>query len=188
MDPKEREALEWKTKAERMEAENKERAEREGAEKAQADTKEHFQRILGEIAAAIPTSGLPFSSDLKSPNDADLVRRIGKKMEIAIRQNKVLGVPDAIALVKVDLRAEHNAMAKLYNEDNLHEFYDQDVMEKFNRAMLKKFKSSEKEKEKAERAKAADSEPRLPRDPSLKNREATRNANNLMKQISRGKF
>ncbi len=189
MDPAEREKLEWKTKAERLEAEKKEKEEQSKAEATQAATRQEFQRILAEISKLIPTSGLPFSPDLKSPNDADLVRRIGKKMEIAIRRNQILSVQDAIGLVKADLRAEHNSMAKLYNEDNLHEFYDQDVMEKFNRAMLKKFKSVEKEKEKAERAKANDDEPRREvRDPRYATREATRKADQLIRKISQGKF
>lgn len=190
MDPTERRAMEAEEKNKQYEAEKAERAKQENETKTQAATRQEFQRILGEIAAAIPASGLPFSPDLKSPNDADLVRRIGKKMEIAlVRHNQKLGITEAIALVKADLRAEHNAMAKLYNEDNLHEFYETDVMEKFNRAMLKKFKAGEKEKEKAERAKAAESDsPREPRNPRNMSREATRNANNLIRKISQGKF
>jgi hypothetical protein len=95
-------------------------------------------------------------------------------------------VKEAVALVKADLRAEHNAMARLYNEDTMSEFYDPDVMEKFNKAMLKKFKAGEKEKAKA----AADKdEPLSVRDRDhVKSREATRNAEKLMRKISTGRF
>lgn len=186
MTPEERENLTNKEKAELYEREKKERAEFEAKAKAEADIKAEFQRILGEIAKAIPTSGLPFSPDLKSPNDADLVRRIAKKLEIGLGQGKNVPVEEAIKLVKADLRAEHNAMARLYNEDTLGEFYDPDVMEKFNKAMLKKFKAGEKEKVKAA---AEKSEPINVQDRDrVKSREATRKAEKLMRQISTGRF
>lgn len=187
MEPKEREALDWKTKAEQLEAEKKERMEAEAKAKAEEATKGEFQRILSEIAKEIPTSGLPFSAELKSPNDADLVRRIGRKMQIAIGQGRPMDVKGAIALVKQDLRNEHNSMARMFNEDNLHEFYDQDVMEKFNKAMLKKFKAAEKEKEKELREKERDETPR----PAQRNgidRQASREADKLIRKISTGRF
>lgn len=186
MSPEEKENLTNREKAQLYEQEKKARAEFEAKAKADADIKAEFQRILGDIAKAVPTSGLPFSPDLKSPNDADLVRRIAKKMEIGLNQGRNVEVKDAIQLVKADLRAEHNAMARLYNEDTMGEFYDPDVMEKFNKAMLKKFKAGEKEKAKA----AADkSEPITVNDRDrIKSREATRNAEKLMRKISTGRF
>jgi hypothetical protein len=186
MSPEERENLTNKEKAELYEKEKKERADYEEKAKSDADIKAEFQRILGDIAKAIPTSGLPFSPDLKSPNDADLVRRIAKKLELGLNQGRNVEVKDAVAMVKADLRAEHNAMARLYNEDTMGDFYDPDVMEKFNKAMLKKFKAGEKEKAKA----AADKEEPITvhdRD-RVKSREATRNADKLMRKIATGRF
>ena len=186
MSPEERENLTNKEKAELYEKEKKERADFEAKEKADSEIKAEFQRILGDIAKAIPTSGLPFSQDLKSPNDADLVRRIAKKLEIGLNQGRNVEIKDAVAMVKADLRAEHNAMARLYNEDTLGEFYDADVMEKFNKAMLKKFKAGEKEKTKAAAEKEA---PISAHDRDhVKSREATRNAEKLMRKISTGRF
>ena len=186
MSPEERENLSNKEKAELYEREKKERLDHEAKEKSDAEIKAEFQRILGEISKAIPTSGLPFSQDLKSPNDADLVRRIAKKLEIGLGQGRDVKVEEAIKMVKADLRAEHNAMARLYNEDTLGEFYDADVMEKFNKAMLKKFKAGEKEKAKAA---AEKEEPISARDRDhVKSREATRNAEKLMRKISTGRF
>ena len=187
MSPEERESMTNKEKLARYESEEKIRNENETKSRVDAEIKAEFQRILGEIAKAVPTSGLPFSQDLKSPNDADLVRRIAKKLEIGLNQGKNVPVEEAIKLVKADLRSEHNAMARLYSEDTLGEFYDADVMEKFNKAMLKKFKAGEKEKAKAEADKSPAPISVHDRD-RVKSREVTRNAEKLMRKISTGRF
>jgi hypothetical protein len=187
MSPEERENLSNKEKAELWESEKKSKAAAELKAKEEENTKAHFQRILGEIAKEIPTSGLPFSPELKTPNDANLIHRIARKLELGLNAEREVSVKEAIQLVKADLRAEHNSMARLYNEDTMSEFYDADVMEKFNKAMLKKFKAGEKEKAKAAADKAEPIIPRADRERN-KSREATRNAEKLMRQISTGKF
>lgn len=186
MSPEERENMTNKEKAELYEKEKKDRADFDAKAKTDAEIKAEFQRYLTEIAKEIPASGLPFTQDLKSPNDANLVKRIAHKLELGLNEGRTVTVKEAVALVKADLRAEHNAMARLYNEDTMSEFYDPDVMEKFNKAMLKKFKAGEKEKAKA----AADKdEPLSVRDRDhVKSREATRNAEKLMRKISTGRF
>lgn len=187
MTPEERQNLSNKEKAELYEAEKKSRLESETKAKEEEKIKFEFQRILGEIAKAIPASGLPFSPELKTPNDANLIHRIARKLELGMADGRSVSVEDAIKLVKADLRAEHNSMARLYNEDTMGEFYDADVMEKFNKAMLKKFKAGEKEKAKAAADKDEPIVPRADRE-RIKSREATRNAEKLMRKISTGKF
>lgn len=135
MDPKDREAMEWKQKAEKLESdklkEDKERKELEEAQKV-SDIKESYRKALGE---SYTKSGLPV--------DDFLVRQVMEKARLYIRAGKHPDFDNCCKLVQQDFINQSKSVLGKATVDNILTMLDGETAQTINKALLKALNKKE---------------------------------------------
>lgn len=135
MDPKEREAMEWKNKAEALESDKlkREKELREQEEQKQvAEIKEAYRVKLGE---AYTKSGLP--------TDDFLVRQVMEKARLYVRAGKIPDFENCCKLVQSDFINQVKAVLGKATVDNILTYLDGETPKTINKALMKALKGDE---------------------------------------------
>lgn len=135
MDPKEREAMEWKQKAEKLESDKlKEEKERKELEEKQnvANIKDAYRKALGE---SYTKSGLPV--------DDFLVRQVMEKARLYVRAGKHPDFDNCCKLVQQDFLNQSKAVLGKATVDNILTMLDGETAQTINKALLKALNKKE---------------------------------------------
>ena len=144
MSPEQREAAEWKRKAEEYDTyrqqQESERIDAENNRKVQ----EALQTIKAQINEAMTEAGVPLDSKIAP----QLAKRVAQVMQLGYVTGKVVTPKEAMAKVKQELSEYQKAYYDVLDEDKLVEQLGKENAEKVRKYYLKAVKESEKDKKK----------------------------------------
>ncbi len=129
MDPKEREAMEWKNKAEALESDKlkREKEQKEAEEERNvAQIKEAYRIQLGE---AYKASGLPI--------DDFMVRQVMEKARLYVRAGKQPDFKHCCELVQKDFLEQTKAILGKATVENILNYLDGETAKTINKALMK---------------------------------------------------
>jgi len=142
MTPEQREAAEWKRKAEEYDSyrqqQESERIENENNRKVQ----EALQTIKAQISEAMTEAGVPLDSRIAP----QLAKRVAQIMQLGYVNGKVVTPKEAMAKAKLELIEYQRAYYDVLDEDKLVEQLGKENAEKVRKYYLKAVKEAEKEK------------------------------------------
>ena len=144
MSPQEREAAEWKRKAEAYEEMQKQqetqRLNAENEQKVQAA----LATIKAQISEAMQEAGVPLNSKLAP----QMAKRVAQVMQLGYVTGKVVTPKEAMAKVKAEMMEYQKSYYDILDEDKLVEQLGKENAEKVRKYYLKAVKDSEKDKKK----------------------------------------
>ena len=144
MSPEQREAAEWKRKAqahdEMIARQSQEAIQREN----DAKVTQALNTIKAQINEAMTEAGVPLDSKIAP----QLARRVAQVMQLGFVANKPITPKEAMAKVKAELHEYQKAYYDVLDEDKLVEQLGKENAEKVRKYYLKAVKASEKEEKK----------------------------------------
>jgi len=144
MSPEQKQAAEWKAKAEEYErmkaAQEEEHLTRENERKVQ----EALQTIKAQISEAMAEAGVPLDSKIAP----QLAKRVAQVMQLGYVTGKVVTPKEAMAKVRNEILETQKAYYDILDEDKLVEQLGKENAEKVRKYYLKAVKATEEKKEK----------------------------------------
>jgi hypothetical protein len=144
MSPEQREAAEWKRKAQAhddlLAKQSQEAIQRENDAKVQ----QALNTIKAQINEAMTEAGVPLDSKIAP----QLARRVAQVMQLGFVANKPITPKEAMAKVKAELHEYQKAYYDVLDEDKLVEQLGKENAEKVRKYYLKAVKAAEKEPKK----------------------------------------
>lgn len=147
MSPEQREAAEWKRKAEQYDVSLKQQEE----QRIQQDNDQKVQAALNIIKAQISEAMTEAGVPLESKIAPQLARRVAQVMQLGMSAGKPVTPKEAMAKVKAELHEYQKAYYDVLDEDKLVEQLGKENAEKVRKYYLKAVKASEKEVKKDSR-------------------------------------
>lgn len=145
MSPEQREAAEWKRKAESYDQSLKQQAQQKLEQENQARVTAALNTIKGQINEAMTEAGVPLDSKIAP----QLAKRVAQIMQLGFAVNKPITPKEAMAKVRTELAEYQKAYYDVLDEDKLVEQLGKENAEKVRKYYLKAVKSAEKEPKKS---------------------------------------
>jgi len=144
MSPEQREAAEWKRKAEAHDQRIKQDETDRLSNENNARVQQALNTIKAQISEAMKESGIPMESKIAP----QLARRVAQIMQLGFSVNKPVTPKEAMAKVKQELGEYQKAYYDVLDEDKLVEQLGKENAEKVRKYYLKAVKDSEKDPKK----------------------------------------
>src|SRR5579864_927807 len=144
LSPQEREAAEWKRKAEAYEQMQKEQETQRLNQENEAKVQAALQTIKAQISEAMTEAGVPLDSKLAP----QMAKRVAQIMQLGYVSGKVITPKEAMTKVKAEMMEYQKAYYDALDEDKLVEQLGKENAEKVRKYYLKAVKDSEKDKKK----------------------------------------
>ena len=151
MTPEQREAAEWKRKAQAHDEMLKQQAQNKLSEENNRRVQQALNTIKAQINEAMKEAGVPLDSRIAP----QLAKRVAQVMQLGFVSGKVITPKDAMAKVKQELHEYQKAYYDVLDEDKLVEQLGKENAEKVRKYYLKAVKAKEAEAKKSYQPSAA---------------------------------
>jgi hypothetical protein len=141
MSPEQREAAEWKRKAQAHDEMIKQQEQDRLSQENNARVTQALNTIKAQINEAMTEAGVPLDSKIAP----QLARRVAQVMQLGFTANKPITPKEAMAKVKAELQEYQKAYYDILDEDKLVEQLGKENAEKVRKYYLKAVKATEKE-------------------------------------------
>lgn len=142
MSPEQREAQEWKRKAEQYDVSLKQQEESRLQQENDQRVQAALNTIKAQISEAMTEAGVPLDSKIAP----QLARRVAQVMQLGFAAGKTVTPKEAMAKVRAELAEYQRAYYDVLDEDKLVEQLGKENAEKVRKYYLKAVKDSEKTK------------------------------------------
>ena len=142
MSPEQREAMEWKQKAEESEAILHQQAQERQAAENQAKVAQAFALLKSQVNEAMSEAGVPLDSKIAP----QLAKRVAQVMQSGFLKNQMITPKEAMAIVKREIAEYQRSYYDVLDEDKLVEQLGKENAEKVRKYYLKAVKDADKEK------------------------------------------
>jgi hypothetical protein len=139
MSPEQREAAEWKRKAQAHDEMLKQQAQNKLSEENNRRVQQALNTIKAQINEAMKEAGVPLDSRIAP----QLAKRVAQVMQLGFTTGKVITPKDAMAKVKQELHEYQKAYYDVLDEDKLVEQLGKENAEKVRKYYLKAVKAKE---------------------------------------------
>lgn len=146
MSPEQREAAEWKSKAQAYDQSLKQQAQQKLESENNARVQAALNTIKAQISEAMKEAGVPLESKIAP----QLARRVAQVMQLGMAAGKSITPKEAMVKVRAELAEYQKAYYDVLDEDKLVEQLGKENAEKVRKYYLKAVKASEKEPKKKE--------------------------------------
>jgi len=143
LSPQEREAAEWKRKAEAYEQMQKDQESQRLNQENESKVQAALQTIKAQINEAMTEAGVPLDSKLAP----QMAKRVAQIMQLGYVTGKVITPKEAMAKVRAEMGEYQKAYYDILDEDKLVEQLGKENAEKVRKYYLKAVKASEEKKE-----------------------------------------
>jgi hypothetical protein len=140
MSPEQREAAEWKRKAEAHDQMIKQQAEERLSNENNARVQQALNTIKAQISEAMKEAGVPLESKIAP----QLARRVAQIMQLGISTGKIVTPKDAMAKVRAEIHEYQKSYYDVLDEDKLVEQLGKENAEKVRKYYLKTVKAADK--------------------------------------------
>lgn len=144
LSPQEREAAEWKRKAEAYEQMQKEQETQKLNQENEAKVQAALATIKAQISEAMQEAGVPMDSKIAP----QMAKRVAQVMQLGYVTGKVITPKEAMAKVKAEMGEYQKAYYDILDEDKLVEQLGKENAEKVRKYYLKAVKDSQKDDKK----------------------------------------
>lgn len=138
-DPEKREVRELREFKEAQEKRNRELEEQERTRREQEQTEQYWAQFRAKVGEELTTQGLP--------QKEAIVGRVARYAMLYRRAGRDIDFKDCVLRVKNDLINEYKQIHSDSNEDNILDRVPPELAEMINKALIKRLKAKDKEKE-----------------------------------------
>jgi hypothetical protein len=139
MSPEQREAAEWKSKAQAYDQSLKQQAQEKLEQENNARVQQALNTIKAQISEAMTEAGVPLDSKIAP----QLARRVAQVMQLGFATGKTITPKEAMAKVRAELHEYQKAYYDVLDEDKLVEQLGKENAEKVRKFYLKAVKAKE---------------------------------------------